>query len=173
MGAGLERQLGVRDLHRALTAGIHRTYTARWPDRDRHVGRVAIVDRARIAAVPLFAGLSDGDVDRLSEVATEVELHPGAPLTAEGEFGHALYVVESGTADVHQDGGVVGSVGPGDVVGEIAVLSSGRRTATVVATSPMRLIALFKRDVWVLERNAPAVAERLRDLQTHRLGSRL
>jgi len=120
--------------------------------------------------VPLFAELPDGDVDRLSEVATEIELEAGAALTAEGEFGHALYIVESGTADVHRDGEVVGSVGPGDVVGEIAVLSSGRRTATVVATSPMRLIALFKRDVWVLERNAPVVAERLRGLLTQHLG---
>ena len=119
--------------------------------------------------MPLFAELPDGDVDRLSEVATEIELEAGAALTAEGEFGHALYIVESGTADVHRDGEVVGSVGPGDVVGEIAVLSSGRRTATVVATSPMRLIALFKPDVWRLERNAPAVAERLRELLQGRL----
>ncbi len=127
------------------------------------------MDRARIAAVPLFAELGDGDVDRLAEAATEVELEAGAPLTAEGEFGHALFVVEGGTADVLQEGKVIGSIGPGDVVGEIAVLASGRRTATVVATSPMTLIALFKRDVWVLERNAPAVADRLRELLTQRL----
>jgi CRP-like cAMP-binding protein len=46
-------------------------------------------------------------------------------------------------------------------VGEVAVLSSGRRTASVIATSPMRLIALFKRDVWALDRRAPLVAQRL------------
>ena len=130
------------------------------------------MDRARIAAVALFAELSDAEIDRVAEAATEIELEPNAPLTAEGEFGHALYIVESGTADVRRDGQVVGSVGPGDVVGEVAVLSSGRRTATVVATSPMKLIALFKRDVWVLERNAPAVAERLRELLAHHLGER-
>jgi hypothetical protein len=48
------------------------------------------VDRARITAVPLFAELSDEDVDRLSESATGIELEPGAALTAEGEFGHTL-----------------------------------------------------------------------------------
>ena len=122
------------------------------------------MDRARIAAVPLFAGLADDDLDRLAAAATGVDLDPGSPVTAEGEFGHTLFIVESGTAEVHRDGEVVDSIGPGDVVGEIAVLASGRRTATVVATSPMTLIALFKRDVWVLERNAPAVAERLRQL---------
>src|SRR5215470_10863008 len=127
------------------------------------------MERERIAAVPLFAELTDSDVDRLAEAASEAELEPGASLTAEGEFGHALYIVEEGTADVRQDGQVVGSVGPGDVVGEIAVLASGRRTATVVATSPMRLIALFKPDVWRLERSAPAVAERLREVIQQRL----
>jgi CRP-like cAMP-binding protein len=53
-------------------------------------------------------------------------------------------------------------VGPGDVVGEIAVLASGRRVASVVATSPVRAIALFKRDVWALENEAPEAARRLR-----------
>jgi CRP-like cAMP-binding protein len=57
---------------------------------------------------------------------------------------------------------VIASVGPGDVFGEIAVLASGRRTASVVATSPMRLLVLFKRDVWALERTAPEAARRLR-----------
>ena len=80
--------------------------------------------------------------------------------------------IETGTADVLRDGQVVGTVGPGDVVGEIAVIAAGRRTATVVATSPMRLIAVFKRDVWALERSAPQVAERLRALLAlHRDGS--
>jgi CRP-like cAMP-binding protein len=55
-------------------------------------------------------------------------------------------------------------LGPGDVFGEIAVLASGRRTSSVVATSPMRMIVLFKRDVWALERSSPTAAERLRTL---------
>ena len=53
--------------------------------------------------------------------------------------------------------------------GEIAVLASGRRTATIVAGSPMKLIAIFKRDVWALERRSPEAAERLRGLVADRL----
>ena len=49
------------------------------------------------------------------------------------------------------------------------MLASGRRTATVVATSPMKLIAIFKRDVWALEQRSPEAAERLRGLVADRL----
>jgi CRP-like cAMP-binding protein len=54
-------------------------------------------------------------------------------------------------------------------VGEVAVLASGRRTALVVATTPVRALARFKRDVWELERTAPEGARRLRAaLDRHR-----
>ena len=122
------------------------------------------MDPARIRAIPLFADLSAEDAETLAGVATEVELDAGTALTQEGEFGHALFAIEQGTADVTVGGQVLRTVGAGDVVGEIAVLASGRRTATVVTTSHVRLIALFKPDVWRLERSAPEVAERLRSL---------
>jgi CRP-like cAMP-binding protein len=85
-------------------------------------------------------------------------------VTAEGEFGHCLFAIEEGTADVLREGEKLRSLGPGDVVGEIAVLAAGRRSATVVATSPMRLLTFFKRDVWSLERSAPDAALRLSEL---------
>ena len=122
------------------------------------------MDAARLTAIPLLATLSPDDLARLAAVATELEIDAGTALTEEGDFGHAMFAIESGTAEVMADGIVVSSVGPGEIVGEVAVLASGRRTATVVATTPMRLIVLFKRDVWKLERDAPDVAERLREL---------
>jgi CRP-like cAMP-binding protein len=120
------------------------------------------VDRARLAANPFFAAVPDDELDAVARVASEVQVAAGEPLTSEGDFGHALFVVDSGTADVTRDGVGVGQVGPGDVVGEIAVLASGRRTASVLATSRLTLISLFKRDVWALEREAPEAARRIR-----------
>jgi CRP-like cAMP-binding protein len=120
------------------------------------------VDRARLAANPFFAALPDGELDAVARVASEVHVAAGDALTSEGDFGHALFVVDEGSADVTRDGDRVGHVGPGDVVGEIAVLASGRRTASVVATSPLTLISLFKREVWALEREAPEAARRVR-----------
>jgi CRP/FNR family cyclic AMP-dependent transcriptional regulator len=139
-------------------------FTVHGPHRHEDVHTVAAVDSARVRAIPLFADLSEEDVEQLATAATELRFDAGATITQEGEFGHAVFAIERGTADVLSNEEVVGTVGPGDVIGEIAVLASGRRTATVVATSPVELIALFKRDVWALERRAPEVAERLREL---------
>jgi CRP-like cAMP-binding protein len=79
-----------------------------------------------------------------------------------------MFAIESGTAQVSADGQQLGVLGPGDVFGEVAVMAAGRRMATVVATSPMRVIALFKRDVWALERTSPEAARRLRTLMDAR-----
>ncbi len=122
------------------------------------------MDAGRLATIPFFAALDEDVLASVAESAFEVEAAEGEQLALEGDFGYALYAIESGTADVSADGRSLGSLGPGDVFGEIAVLASGRRTATVVATTPMRLIALFKRDVWALERRDPAAAARLREL---------
>lgn len=119
------------------------------------------MESSRLAAIPLFADLSEGDLEAVASIATELEAPPGKPVVTEGDFGHALFAIESGSANVDIGGTTVRTVGPGDLVGEVAVLSSGRRTASIVPTSPMRLIALFKRDVWTLDRRAPLVAQRL------------
>jgi CRP-like cAMP-binding protein len=127
------------------------------------------VETTRLTAIPLFGALEADHLQALADVASEAEAQPGQTLATQGDFGHALYAIESGTADVSRDGEVVRTLGPGDVFGEVAVLKAGRRTATVVASSPMKLIAVFKRDVWALERSSPETSERLRRLVAERL----
>jgi len=127
------------------------------------------VDRSRLERFPTLSGLDACDLDAIASVASELEVETGRELAAEGDFGHALFAIERGTAEVSRDGEVLRTLGPGDVFGEVAVLASGRRTATVVATTPMSLIAVFKRDVWALERRSPQAAGRLRALVSERL----
>jgi CRP-like cAMP-binding protein len=110
-------------------------------------------------------------LEAVGRVASPREFATGERLMTQGDFGHCLFLIETGTADVSIDGELVRSIGPGDAVGEVAVLSSGRRTASVVATSPLRAIGLFKRDVWALDREAPEAALRLRTALGARLGS--
>jgi CRP-like cAMP-binding protein len=127
------------------------------------------VDGARLASMSFFAGLPDAELAAVAASASDVTFDEGQPLTTEGDLGHALYIVESGSAAVSSGGEPLGEVGPGDVVGEVAVLASGRRTASVVATTPVRALAWFKRDVWALESTAPEAARRLHEaLDGHR-----
>jgi CPA1 family monovalent cation:H+ antiporter len=127
------------------------------------------VESRRVAAIPFFAGLPDAELAVVARLASELEVATGEAITNEGDFGHALFAIESGTADVVRDGTTLRAVGLGDVVGEVAVLVSGRRTASVVATSPMRVVVLFKRDVWALDREAPEAARRLSGVLAERV----
>jgi CRP/FNR family cyclic AMP-dependent transcriptional regulator len=147
-------------------------------ERGREGGISAVggpMESSRVAAIPFFADLPEDELAAVASVASEVEIPSGQALAAEGRIGHSLFAVESGTADVVIAGATVGTIGPGDVVGEMAVFASppdpfappevaegGFHTASVVATSRMRLIALFKHDVWALDRRAPAATQRLR-----------
>lgn len=119
----------------------------------------------------MFSGLPEAELAAIADASSEFEVGQGEEVATEGDFGHAMYAIESGTAEVRLDGKPTRKLGPGDVFGEIAAISSGRRTASVVATSPMRLIALFKRDLWALERSAPEATERFRALISERRAS--
>jgi CRP-like cAMP-binding protein len=130
------------------------------------------VDRARVGEISFFAGLADPELDALARSAREVAFAKGQAMATQGDLGHCLYVIESGWARVVADGASAGEVGPGDVVGEIAVLASGRRTVSVVTAEPVRALAWFKRDVWALEQDAPEAARRLRIAIDDHLASR-
>jgi CRP-like cAMP-binding protein len=131
------------------------------------------MDAMRLAAIPLFSSLSEEQLHAIASVAGERTLDSGETLTDEGSFGHCIFAIEEGTGDVQRDGTTIRTVGKGDVVGEIAVLAAGRRSATIVATSPLQVITLFKRDVWALERDAPEAATKLRELLEQRTASAL
>ena len=128
------------------------------------------MDLRRVAEHAFLRELPPDELEAVARVASPREFATGERLMSQGDFGHCLFLVEAGTADVSVDGELVGSVGPGDAVGEVAVLSSGRRTASVVATSPLQAIGLFKRDVWALDRDAPEAAHRLRAALGERRG---
>ena len=96
----------------------------------------------------------------------EVEVQAGAKVTTVDDYGTAIYFIEQGEADVQTDGGeATEALGPGDTFGEIALILTGQRTATVVARTPMRLISLSGQD---FERIRPRLPELERSLR--RLG---
>ena len=120
------------------------------------------MDPARLAKIPLFADLTLDQRNDVADACSELRIEAGSTLMREGGFGYAVFAITSGAADVVQNGAVIRTLGPGDVFGEIAVLSGGRRTATVVARTPMELVTVLNRDLWKLEEDVPEVAAALR-----------
>ena len=99
----------------------------------------------------------------------EVTVDAGATLATQGDNAYELFVIETGDAEVHKDGQPVRTLGPGDVFGEIGLLATGTRTASVVATSPMRLLAMFSREFRQLENRTPGLAKSLRTTMAERV----
>jgi CRP/FNR family transcriptional regulator, cyclic AMP receptor protein len=119
------------------------------------------MDPENLRAVPLFASMEETDLRRIATFATEDSAPEGATLVREGDFSNDMVAIESGSADVLRDGEKVGSLAAGDVFGEIGVLGKENRTATIVATSPMRLVRL---DSWNVKRLPQDVREQMAQL---------
>lgn len=92
--------------------------------------------------VHLFSGCTDKQLAFIASRVEDVDVPAGKVLCQEGTSGGEFFVVVSGTADVSRSGKVVAQFGTGDFFGEIALIDRGPRSATVVATSPMRLLIL-------------------------------
>ena len=127
------------------------------------------MDATELDSISLFADLTVDQRQTIAQACEEVEIEAGTTLVREGDFGFAAYAITEGAAEVRHDGGVVRTLGPGDMFGEIAILSGGRRTASVVATTPMKLVVVLNRDMWRLERESPEVAAALRATVDERL----
>jgi CRP/FNR family transcriptional regulator, cyclic AMP receptor protein len=123
------------------------------------------MDPDHLRTVPLFASMSEQDLRKIATFATEDSAPAGATLMREGDYSNDMLAIESGTAEVSQDGKSIGSLGPGDVFGEIGVLDRTQRTASVTARTPMRLIRLTNWDVKRLPRET---RERLAELVEER-----
>ena len=126
------------------------------------------MDSAGLEDIPLFADLTDEERAQVASALREDTAEPGTMLAVQGDNAYQLFIIDSGTADVTQHGEVIRTLGPGDVFGEIGLLATGTRTASVVATSPMRLRAMFIRDFKDLERSMPQLASSLRDAMSER-----
>ncbi len=126
------------------------------------------LDPARIQALPLFASLTSEECVELASRTAGREFEAGQYVMHQGDGGYTFFVIESGTADVFVDDALVRSLGPGDFLGELAILGAGHRTASVIASSPMQLLALFGLEFRQLEKEHPDLAEKVRLATTER-----
>lgn len=109
------------------------------------------MDVQALASLPFFSALTPDARRAVAPYAERIRVEPGTQLTKEAKPGYLFFVIESGTATVLQDERAVRELGTGEFFGEIALLETSERTATVVAKTDMQLVVLtqsaFKRMV--------------------------
>ena len=136
--------------------------------------------RQLLSSVPIFSGLGDKELDLLLQATTTKRLAAKEVLFRKGDPGNQLYAVLKGRLKILAAGAdgkevVFGIDGPGQVIGEIALLDSNPRSATVVAMEECELLTLHRRDlIPFLEKHpkvtielAGVLAARLRNLSEH------
>ena len=128
-----------------------------------------VVDPQRLTTMPLFAALDDEQLARVAELSEAVSVPAGTTVNAEQNFAYEFFVIEEGKAEVVRDGRRLAELGPGDFFGEIGLLITGRRTASVVSLTPMRMVAVFDQGFRRLERELPDFAESVRAACRERL----
>jgi CRP/FNR family cyclic AMP-dependent transcriptional regulator len=119
------------------------------------------VDARRLESIPLFRQLSRKERDQVSRWTDEVDLPVGYHLLDQGHFPHEFFVIETGNVAVTKDGAHIADLGPGDFCGEIAIMEHERRTATVVATTPVTAFVMLARDFEIMAGVMPEVAEQI------------
>ena len=126
------------------------------------------VDVERLRRLPLFGELDHHDLSTVARHVGEMEASEGQVLFEQGSIPYEMLVIEEGTAEVTKDGKPVGTIGAGDVVGEIALLRFQRRMATVRVTSPLRAVTVSADDLQVIEEEMPEIAGQLRSIMATR-----
>jgi CRP-like cAMP-binding protein len=115
-----------------------------------------------LAKAPLFRNLSRNDLVALARVTEDLEMEEGKVLAREGDIGQEFFVIVDGDVDVSKDGQTVRKLGSGDFFGEIALIwESPRRTATVTASSPVRLFVLTRQAFRGLIDHHPDIEEKV------------
>jgi len=132
-------------------------------------------DRSLLRRAPLFAALADDDLDWIARACETADLAPGDIVAAEGDEGDALFVITAGELEVvkrsRSTDVPIARLGPGEIVGEMAVLEGSPRIATIRAVAPSRVIRIGRDVVLELVRTRPSAAMSIIRTVTGRLRS--
>ncbi len=122
-----------------------------------------------LKGVALFEGLSSRELQKVARLADEVEVAASKRLATAGETGRELFVIVEGRATVKTPRGRTVKLGPGQFFGEMSLLDGAPRSATVEASTPMRLLVIGQREFGGLLTEVPSVAKRIMRTLSQRL----
>ncbi len=120
------------------------------------------VEVSRLKEIPLFADVPDDSLKKIAPFAETEEFDEGRQIVEEGRAANHFYAIQEGTAEVERNGQQVAELGPGDVFGEQGLLEREQRSATVRASSRIRLIKIEHWELSRIKRDMPEAFEELR-----------
>jgi cAMP-dependent protein kinase regulator len=120
------------------------------------------MDESRLRSIPLFESLPGAARRVIAQHADEIDVPEGTELARQGEFAYEFFVIEDGTAEVLRDGEHVADLGPGDFLGEMGIIGKVVRNATVVTTSPARVIVMTSQAFRSMARSNADVASSIK-----------
>ncbi|HLV64425.1 MAG TPA: cyclic nucleotide-binding domain-containing protein [Polyangiaceae bacterium] len=129
--------------------------------RDEERARRLKLRRDTLARMPLFRPLNERELLRVLEVTEVLRFDPGETVMGEGERGEALFIVLTGRLKVWRGGTEIAELGPGDHAGEMALVRSSPRSATVIADSTSELMLLRRSDFFDILRKEHPLAVKL------------
>jgi CRP/FNR family cyclic AMP-dependent transcriptional regulator len=119
--------------------------------------------------VPLFTGLTASEVAVIATSAEEREARAGEVLVRQGTEGDEFFIVDTGEIVIRKDGVEVRRLGPGDYLGEIALVYGGKRTATAVASAPSHLYVLRREAFERMMRSQPQIQSKVMETVSERM----
>jgi CRP/FNR family cyclic AMP-dependent transcriptional regulator len=122
-----------------------------------------------IRKVPLFSKLSKKGLEDVAHIADELDLPKGKVMAQEGDRGREFFVLLQGEADVTKGDRSINRLGEGDFFGEIALVTHMPRTASVTATSDVRVLVITERDFGALLKRSPDVARGVAEALAERI----
>jgi CRP-like cAMP-binding protein len=126
-----------------------------------------------IKKVPLFSKLSKKELEEVAHIADEIDLPKGKVMALEGDRGREFFVLLEGEADVTKGDKSINTMREGDFFGEIALVTQMPRTASVTATTEVRVLVITERDFGALLKHSPAVGRGVAEALAERVAPEL
>jgi CRP-like cAMP-binding protein len=114
-----------------------------------------------LSGVPLFQACSLPELTKVAGIMSQLDEPEGKVLIREGEPGRDFFLIAEGTAEVRRRNRRVSTLGPGDFVGEIALLTNAPRTATVRTTSPVTVLRVTSKGFTELLSTSPTIQRKI------------
>ncbi|HZB97339.1 MAG TPA: cyclic nucleotide-binding domain-containing protein [Candidatus Sulfotelmatobacter sp.] len=125
--------------------------------------------KEQLQSISLFSTLTPAELTRIAPLVADRRVAAGTVVCREGEAGHELYLIVKGEAAVEKAGAEVARLGPGEVLGELALLDRAPRSATVTAASDLTMLVLSEQDFAALLDEIPSLPHRLLQVLARRL----